>query len=176
VAKYTKDVLTAAAAESLSIAGVLRRLGLRFSGGSHAHISRRMKMYGIDTSHFTGSAHARGKASFNKVPAAALLVAESRTGRRVAGHRLRRALRELGVPEECVECGIGTSWRGKPITLHVDHIDGNYLDNRPENLRILCPNCHSQTPTYAGAWKNRRSGSPICGEPPVESPVPDDGQ
>ncbi|WP_307718227.1 HNH endonuclease signature motif containing protein [Rhodococcus pyridinivorans] len=41
-------------------------------------------------------------------------------------------------------------WRGEPITFHVDHIDGNSHDSRPENVRFLCPNCHSQTPTWAG--------------------------
>jgi hypothetical protein len=58
--KYTAEVLAIAAAQSTSVAGVLRHLGVRQSGGSHAHISRQMKRFGIDTSHFKGSAHNRG--------------------------------------------------------------------------------------------------------------------
>ncbi len=48
----------------------------------------------------------------------------------------------------CVECGIGEMYNSKPITLQVDHIDGNSDNNFPENLRLLCPNCHSQTDTW----------------------------
>ncbi|MBW6432320.1 HNH endonuclease [Actinoplanes hulinensis] len=58
-----------------------------------------------------------------------------------AAYRAPRALRK---------CGCGTSWNDRPLTLHVDHINGDFLDNRPRNLRFLCPNCHSQTSTYAG--------------------------
>lgn len=50
--------------------------------------------------------------------------------------------------DECSECGLGSVWNGKPITLQLDHIDGDNLNNLVSNLRILCPNCHTQTPTY----------------------------
>lgn len=53
----------------------------------------------------------------------------------------------------CAECGIG-EYNNKPITLQVDHIDGNSDNNLPSNVRLLCPNCHSQTPTYKGGNKN----------------------
>ena len=46
------------------------------------------------------------------------------------------------------ECGQGAMWNGKPLTLQVDHIDGNHANNDQNNLRWLCPNCHTQTPTW----------------------------
>ncbi len=48
---------------------------------------------------------------------------------------------------KCQVCGI-SEWNGKSIVLEIDHIDGNYENNKPENLRFICPNCHSQTDTY----------------------------
>lgn len=54
---------------------------------------------------------------------------------------------------KCLFCGID-SWMNKPITLHLDHIDGNDKNNNRDNLRILCPNCHSQTDTYG--FKKRK--------------------
>lgn len=55
---------------------------------------------------------------------------------------------------KCLECSIPNEWNGKPLTFHVDHISGDRSDNSRENLRMLCPNCHSQTETYGS--KNQR--------------------
>jgi hypothetical protein len=69
-----------------------------------------------------------------------------------------------------------STWRGRPLVLHVDHIDGRLWDCRPENLRFLCPNCHSQTPTYAGRKSKQNpealiavdeDGNPIIDTPPA---------
>ena len=51
-------------------------------------------------------------------------------------------------PERCVFCQIGPQWNGKPLVLQLDHIDGNSDNNMPDNLQLLCPNCHSQTETF----------------------------
>ena len=56
----------------------------------------------------------------------------------------------------CVECGQGNEHNGKPLTLHVDHIDGNSDNNFPINLRTLCPNCHSQTENFGSKGKGNR--------------------
>ena len=55
----------------------------------------------------------------------------------------------------CELCVLGEMWNGKPITLHVDHIDGNPADSSPANTRLLCPNCHSQSPYQGNANKGR---------------------
>lgn len=65
---------------------------------------------------------------------------------------LSKSARKTVVLEEqnrkCLECGLGEIWNGKKLTLQIDHIDGNNQNNVRENLRGLCPNCHTQTPTY----------------------------
>lgn len=55
--------------------------------------------------------------------------------------------RRLGVANVCTACSLGPEWNGRPLTLELDHIDGDRLNNELENLRLLCPNCHAQTET-----------------------------
>lgn len=65
-------------------------------------------------------------------------------------NKLRIRLIKEGLKKhECECCGI-TEWMNNPISLELDHIDGNRTNHRLENLRVLCPNCHSQTSTYRG--------------------------
>lgn len=151
--KYTEELLREAVTHSVSYAGVLRYLGVVEAGGNHTHISRSIKSLGIDTSHFTGQAWRKGVPSGRRKSAQERLVLGEPGSRRVNGEKLRKAMLELGMPYVCAGCGNRGTWLFRPITLHVDHINGLYYDNRPENLRFLCPNCHAVTPTHSG--KNR---------------------
>lgn len=151
--KYTKELLEAAVKDCISIAGVLRKLGLVQAGGTHTHISKKIREFNLDISHFRGQGANHGpyhkgskKLSWGEV----LVVRES--GMRQKTFRLRRALIESGKEYRCEgnECQVTSEWRDKPITLEVNHKNGNWLDDRSENLEFLCPNCHSQTDNYCG--------------------------
>lgn len=142
--KYTKELMQDAVNNSLSIAGVARYLGLRIAGGTQTHISNKIKMYQIDISHFTGQGHNKGKIAKNRMPADEILIILPDGSYRAKPDRLRRALQEKGVPFLCNSCGLSNKWNGKPLQLEVNHISGDWLDNRFENLEFLCPNCHSQ--------------------------------
>jgi hypothetical protein len=153
--KYSDEVLARAVAESESYAAVIRTLGLRQAGGTQAHIARRIRAAAIDTSHFKRQAHNRGKPSpFRRHPELVLRVLPSGSGR-VKPPQLRRALMAVGVQEQCDECGCGPEWRGRPLRLVIDHENGDWMDNRQENLRFLCPNCHAQTATWCRTFASR---------------------
>lgn len=70
---------------------------------------------------------------------------------RMKTQRVKERLLQEGIlKEQCTECGVGNEYNGKPLVLELDHINGKRNDHRLKNLRILCPNCHSQTPTFRG--------------------------
>jgi Zn finger protein HypA/HybF involved in hydrogenase expression len=148
--KYTKEILEDAVKKSTSVMDVLRNINCPISGGGHCHISRKLKKYNIDTSHFYSSvAHlikiAQRSAILRRRSATDILILSS-IERRIPAHVLKRALNEIKIEYKCQKCKIN-SYDSMPITLEVDHINGNWQDNRLENLRYLCPNCHSQMST-----------------------------
>ncbi len=149
--RYDRALLEKNIQDSLSWASVCRKYGLRENGGSHANMKKNAIFYGIDFSHFTGQAHNRGKILRRKHYSDFLI--KRLDGLRTSGQKLRKALVQSGRVDCCERCLQQPSHNGLPLTLQVDHIDGDYTNNTPENLRIICPNCHSQTDTFCGRLK-----------------------
>ena len=148
--KYTRELLEPLVKESTSIAQVLRKLKLKPAGGSHTHISRKIKKYGLDDSHFLGQGANCGpnkKGGPRKKNWDEYLVKRTE-GQRQKAYVLRRALIESGREYVCEECDQIPEWRDQELRLQVDHKNSNWLDDRLENLRFLCPNCHTQTDGY----------------------------
>jgi len=158
--KYTRELIAPLVETSRSLAEVLRKLGLRPSGSAYSNIKRHIEEYDLDTSHFkdyrAGLAPGGNKRSY-----ADILVLGDPLDRREKGAVLTRAMVEAGVLHECAWCGNKGVWqRGRTLAhlrLHVDHVNGKGWDNRLENLRFLCPNCHDTTVT----WGSTNSGKGI---------------
>jgi HNH endonuclease len=144
-----------AVAANHSIAGVLATIGHGVSGSNYSRVHRLVAQLKLDTSHWTGQGHLRG-GTHSWTPArllSAILVDGSSYRHR---HELKKRLLRAGLlTNACAVCGIN-EWQDRPLVLELDHINGVSDDHRLENLRLLCPNCHSQTDTYCG--RNIRVG------------------
>jgi len=136
---------------SYSYSDAVRSLGGDAGNGTHhCRLKRYIRDHGVDCSHFVGRSWNKGKTKLRSQLevdelANKYLVPNSS----VQSSKIRRFVIEAGLlRNQCVKCGLTDLWNGSPICLHLDHIDGDHTNNSLSNLRILCPNCHSQTSTY----------------------------
>lgn len=152
--KIDDNTFTKAVQNNFSIRAVLLDLGMNAAGNAYSVFARRVKKLSLDTSHFTGKGHLKGKShNWNyEIPLDEILVSES--DRTLTSKTKRRLIKSGLLKPFCQECGLGEEWNSKPITLQLDHVNGHKTDHRISNLRLLCPNCHSQTHTFAG--KNKK--------------------
>jgi 5-methylcytosine-specific restriction endonuclease McrA len=130
---YTDNDIIEKAKEVKSIAGLLKALNKRVAGGNYDNMKRKLQKLNIDTSHWTGQAWSKDQqlkdwSAYTNIKHARKWLKEA------CGH-------------SCQECGL-KQWQGQQIKLEVDHIDGDRSNNAKSNLKVLCPNCHSLTPTW----------------------------
>lgn len=143
--KHTDEEIADAVLASMSWAGVCRIIGVKPATGAQTHIKSRAVKAQIDFSHFTGQGWRKNR-RFN--PRRSVQDYLTLDGLYIKSHELKLRLIKSGLKEaRCEICKLD-QWQQLPIPLELDHINGNHDDNRFENLRILCPNCHAQTSTY----------------------------
>lgn len=160
--RYTDQDVVEAVRSSFSIAAVLKKLGLSPTGANYVAMHARFKRLGLDTTHFTGQGHLRGK-RHNWTPSRPLeeiLVVNSTYS--CTSDLKARLLREGLLECRCAECGLLPMWQGKALVMVLDHKNGDRADHRLENLRLLCPNCNSQQPTFAGKNRGRYRRVSAC--------------
>jgi 5-methylcytosine-specific restriction endonuclease McrA len=140
--KIDKEVFEQALMSSGSWKEFVELLKGKYSWGKHRTLKRYAKYYGLDTSKLDNPL--KFTSSKPKYTPEEIFKEDSHVPNTVAAKFYRR----LYPAVNCAECGIGTVWNGKPLTLHIDHINGHGTDWRLENCRYLCPNCHYQTDTH----------------------------
>lgn len=165
---YTKEEFMLAVQQSRTIRETLTRLGLHPAGGSYKVFHRAVKLWGVDTSHFVTARNGyyRGQ---TPDPAQRSLSDYLSNLYPINTSKLKLKIFAEGFREQkCCRCGI-TEWMGQPAPLELHHIDGDSDNNLPDNLEILCSNCHAQTTNHrrkknSGRRVKKPKTCPVCGD------------
>lgn len=147
--KWTVPQLRAAVRTCFSHRQVLIKLGLQPAGGNYEQIKKYIRRFHLSAHHFRGKGWSKGMRGIGKprLPLKKILI----KGGTFQSYKLKRRLFAANLkPQHCELCGWAETSRDGYLPLELDHINGDRHDNRLENLRILCPNCHSLQPTHRG--------------------------
>lgn len=151
---HTDDEFAALVKNATSVAEILRHYGFSGRGRNYDGVNKRIKHLGLETTHF-GFVDVQNQ---RIIPLDDIIVHGLHP--QYKSDKLRRRLiRNKIKNNQCEVCGI-CEWNGKPIQCQLDHIDGNNENNLLSNLRIICPNCHSQTDTFCGKNHKRKNKKP----------------
>ena len=151
---WTEEQLKEAVKTSRSIRQTLHCLGLKEAGGNYFQIKKYLDFYKIDYSHFTGPGWSKGMKGIGKPRMSLDDILVSSSNFQSFKLKNRLFLAKIKFPQ-CEECGWAEKSKDGRLPLELDHINGDAHDNRLENLRVLCPNCHSLKPTHRGRNQGR---------------------
>lgn len=136
--------------EAEFISDILKYFGLSNKGGNSKTVWRRILDLGVNSEHIKRGIGCRRGTSFGgitQLPLEEVLIVGSSYARK---NLKKRLISNNLLANICASCGLTGLWNGMAITLQLEHINGVSNDNRLSNLCLLCPNCHSQTKTFAG--------------------------
>lgn len=154
--KYSKEEIDKAVLESNCIAAVCRNIGIGTRGNNFERIKKYIDFYNSNTDHFqSASEQLKGLAVGRTIPLEKILIVNSTYGNSYT--LKKRLLKEAIKINKCEVCGLSDKWNDKNINMQLDHINGVNNDNRIENLRMICPNCHSQTETFCGKHNGQKA-------------------
>jgi len=151
--KVTLEELAKAVKESFNAAEAARKLNLTDAGSTTTRIRKLAISNGLDITHWTGRLWAKGKTTLDDPRIRKQKSTEEifALNSNASPAYVRKLILNKNLLEHiCQVCKNGPTWESKPLTLQLDHINGDRKDHRLENLRWICPNCHSQTDTYGG--------------------------
>jgi hypothetical protein len=150
---WTEECFREAVKKSKSLTEVMKTIGIKPIGSNFKTVKKYITLWNLDISHFIADWTTAARAARKIISDEDLFVENSIAD----SQQVKNRFIKTGVENKCAMCSIN-SWQGQDLTLQMDHINGYSSDNRLENLRLLCPNCHSLTSTYCGKNRTHKQG------------------